>query len=117
MVGQPSLGKVVGADALGAVARAHLLPARLGPVGVKLAALGVVEAGLQHLHRLGAVLVLGLLRGGHHDAGGKVGDPHRRVGLVDVLAARAGRAIGVNAEVFRLDVDDDGVVDLRRDER
>ena len=38
------------------------------------------------------------------------------VGGVDVLAALAAGAVGIDAQVFRLDVDDDGVVDLRRDE-
>jgi hypothetical protein len=36
---------------------------------------------------------------GHDDAGRDVGDADRRVGLVDVLAARARRAIGVDAQV------------------
>jgi hypothetical protein len=46
----------------------------------------------------------------------KVGDADGGVRGVDVLAALAARAVGVNAEVFGLDVDLDGVVDFRRDE-
>jgi hypothetical protein len=45
-----------------------------------------------------------------------VRDAHGGVGGVDVLAALAAGAVGVDAEVFGLDVDDDGVVDLGRDE-
>ena len=40
-----------------------------------------------------------------HDAGGQVGDTHRRVGLVDVLASGTAGAVGVNAQVGRVDLD------------
>ena len=46
---------------------------------------------------------------------GHVRDAHRRVGRVDVLAAGAGGAIGVDAAVAFLDVDLDVVVDHRKD--
>ncbi len=46
---------------------------------------------------------------------GQVGHADRRVGLVDLLAARARGAVGVDADVGLLDVDDDVVVDLRGD--
>ena len=39
------------------------------------------------------------------DARGPVGDPHGRVGLVDVLAARAAGAVGVDLEVLVVDLD------------
>ena len=42
---------------------------------------------------------------GDHDAGGQVGEAHRRVGLVDVLAAGARGAVGVDAQVLLVDVD------------
>ena len=45
-----------------------------------------------------------------------MGDPHGRVGNVDVLAARARRAISVHAKVFILDFDLDVLVDLGIDE-
>src|SRR3990170_8682034 len=61
MVGDAPLREVVGADALGAVARADLAAAVLRPLGVALRPLKLVEARSQHLHRLGLVLVLGLL--------------------------------------------------------
>ena len=46
---------------------------------------------------------------------GNVGDAHRRFGLVDVLSARAGRAIGVDAAIALVDLDLDPVVDDRID--
>jgi hypothetical protein len=53
----------------------------------------------------------------HHDAGRDVRQPHRRVGLVDVLAAGAAGAEGVGAHVGRVDLDLDRVVDLGVDEQ
>ncbi len=41
----------------------------------------------------------------HDNAAGKVRQPHRGIGLVDMLAARAGRAEGVDPEVGGVDVD------------
>ena len=46
---------------------------------------------------------------------GHVGQAHGGVGLVDVLAAGAGRAVGVDAHVRRIDLDLDLVVDHRID--
>ena len=43
--------------------------------------------------------------GTDHDAGRQVGQAHRRVGLVDVLAAGARRAVGVDAQVLLVDLD------------
>src|ERR1700722_16660264 len=45
-----------------------------------------------------------------------MGDADGGVGGIDVLAALAAGAVGVDAEIFGLDVDDDSVVDLGRDE-
>ena len=47
--------------------------------------------------------------------GRPVRDPHRRVGLVDVLAARARGAVGVDLQVVVLDLDLAGLLDDRRD--
>src|SRR5437016_14335106 len=72
------------------VAPAHI---RLGILehpggGIALVDLQLVELGLEHLHGGGAVLVLAaLVLAGGHDAGGQMGDAHRRLGLVDVLPA------------------------------
>ena len=46
---------------------------------------------------------------------GKVGDAHRRIGRVDVLAAGARRAIGVDAHIGLADLDLDRIVDDRID--
>src|SRR5882724_9114560 len=75
-----------------------------------------VEPGLQHAHGDEAVAVLGavLLRL-DHDAGGDVGDADRALGLVDMLAAGAARAHGVDAEVAFLDLDIDILVHHRVD--
>ena len=48
-------------------------------------------------------LALGLAL--HDDARGQVRDAHRRLGLVDVLAARAGGAERVDAQVVVLEID------------
>src|SRR5690606_35228578 len=78
--------------------------------------LGFIEARLEHAHGGRAVLVLrAVILAGDDDAGGDVGDTHRRIGGVDVLPARAGGAVGVDLEVAFLDVDLDIVVDHRVD--
>src|SRR6516164_1627331 len=42
-------------------------------------------------------------------------DAHRGIGLVDVLAARPGGAIGVNAQIRRIDLDLIDLIELRQD--
>ena len=44
-----------------------------------------------------------------------MGDAHGRVGLVDVLAAGAGGAVGVDAQIGRIDVDLLDFLELRED--
>ena len=94
---------------------------RVHRVGRRLALLqlDLVEPRLQHRHRLGAVLVLrALALAGDDDRsspGGVIGDAHRAVGLVDVLAAGARGAVGVDAQILVLDLDLDLVVDHRID--
>ena len=53
----------------------------------------------------------------HDDAARLVSDAHRRIGFVDVLTAGAGRAIGVDAQIGRIDVDGHVLVDVRRNEQ
>src|SRR5690348_13894770 len=90
MVGDPALGKIVGADALGAVARADQRLARGGFLRLLLAQLLVLDARQQHREGLFLVLVLrARVLAFHDDAGGQVRDAHRGVGLVDMLAAEA----------------------------
>src|SRR5258708_7677355 len=86
-------------------------------VGLELAQFELVEARFQHRHGFRAVAVLrAIILALYHDARGQMSDAHRRVGLVDVLAARAGCAVGVDAQIggihFHLDV----FVHLRIDE-
>src|SRR5690606_8123588 len=44
------------------------------------------------------------------DAGRQVGDPHGRVGLVDVLAAGTARAVGVDAQLGWIELNGQGFV-------
>ena len=114
MVCGASLREVVGTDALGAVAAADQALALRGLGALLRAHLGVVEARGQHRHRLGLVAVLrAVVLALDDDAGRNVGDAHRRVGLVDVLAAGAGGAEGVDAQVGRVEIDVLDLVDFR----
>ena len=75
-----------------------------GGLRLLLAQLLVVDARGEHAERLLAVLVLrARVLAFHHDAGGQVRDADRRVGLVDVLAAGAGGAEGVDAQLGRIE--------------
>src|SRR3546814_2156659 len=79
---------------------------RLG--AVDLFALEVVEPRTQHLHRLGAVLVLAALILLDHDESRRdMRDADRAVGRVDMLAARPARAVNVDLEVAVVDRDVD----------
>ena len=82
---------------------------RLGP----LAQLHLVKARFQCGHGVGAVLVLGFFRTGHHDPGGQVGDPHRRIRGVHMLPPRARAAIGIDADFIVGHGDLDVVVNHR----
>src|SRR3954447_10922750 len=114
--GAQGLDELVGLEDVGAdlVAPADVgLRRRLG-TRLLLAALelGLVEAGAQHVPGRRPVLVLrALLLAGDDDAGRQMGDAHRRIGGVDVLAAGAGRAVGIDAAVRLLDLYVDLVVD------
>jgi hypothetical protein len=54
---------------------------------------------------------------GDDDAGGKMGDAHHRIGLVDGLAVRARGAIGIDAQFLVDKLDLDVVVDLSSTDR
>src|SRR5690606_18547879 len=86
----------------------------LGPL---LAHLELIEPSPQHVHRLVLVPVLRPVVLALHDhSRGQVGDAHRGLGPVHVLAARAGGAIDVDAQVGWIDLDLDRVVDFGIDE-
>src|ERR1043165_606742 len=106
------LREVVRADLFRAVAAADHTFARRRELGLALLALDVVEARLQHLQRLRAVLDLRLLvLAGDDDAGREVGHAHGGVGRVDRLAAGTRGAERVDAQIFLGDLDVD-VLDL-----
>ena len=87
--------------------RCHLL--------LLLALLQLVEPRLQDLHRPRLVLVLRALVLARDDVPvGRCVETHRRVGLVDVLAARPARAIGVDAQVLVPDRDLYVLLDVRQ---
>src|SRR6476660_6394050 len=72
----------------------------------------LVDTRAQHSPGGGPVLVLRpFILTLHDDAGRQMGDAHGAVSRVDVLAAGAARAVGVDAHVLLVDVDGDGVVD------
>ena len=74
----------------------------------------VEDARAQERHRLGAVAMLRALRlHRDDDSGRKMSDADRRLGLVDMLAARALRAHGLDAQIVALDIDID-LLDLRQ---
>src|SRR5690349_10492890 len=86
-------------------------------LGLALAQLQLVEARFQERHGFGAIAMLrAVILALYHDACGQMRDAHGGIGLVHVLAARAGRAIGVDAELSRVDLDFDVLVDFRIDE-
>ena len=83
-------------------------------LGLPFLELELIEAGSQHVPGGRPVLVLRALGlAGDDDAGGNVGDPHRRFSLVDVLSAGAGGAIGVDPAIALVNLDLDPVVDDR----
>src|SRR5215471_1808035 len=78
--------------------------------------LELVKARLQHGPGDAAVLDLrAFLLARHHDARGNVGDPHGRIGGVDVLTAGTGRAISIDPAIAFFDFDLDVFVDDRVD--
>ena len=114
MVGQPVLGKVVGADSLAAVSGADQAPSLVGAFLVGLLLLGLEQPTSQHPHRLGTVLVLALLvLALDHGIGWQVSDPDGAGGLVDLLPARSAGKEGVHSQVVVVDLDLD-VVGLRQ---
>ena len=93
MIGDAVLREVVGADLLAAVAGAHHAAALGAERRLLLFELHLIEPRTQHALGLGAVLDLRFfVLAGDHQAGGQVGEAHRRVSGVHRLAARARRS-------------------------
>src|SRR3954467_10704230 len=102
------LAPEAGRDDGSALFRHLLLPLLLEPLG---------EARTKDLHRRVLVRRLGaLVLALDDDSRREVRDPHRRVGLVHVLAAGARGAVGVDPQVVVLEVEVDVVVEERRDD-
>src|SRR5690606_22269800 len=79
--------------------------------------LELVQLRAQLIHRSCLVLVLRAVVLALHDYTGRlVSDPDGRLRLVHVLAAGAARAVDVDAQIARIDLDIDIVLDLGRDE-
>src|SRR5208282_3443742 len=108
MVAQPVLGEIVGADFFRAVARLDLATP-LGPDGlVLLFPFELKQPRPEHAHGLLAVLDLRLfILAGHDHPRGQMRDAHRRVRGVHGLPAGARGTEGVDANVFRLDLNFD----------
>src|SRR5436853_3558948 len=113
MIGDASLGEIVGADALRAVAGADLALALRGPRIRRFLPLLLVEPGAQDLHGEAAVLMLRLFRRDDDEAGRQMRDADGRIRLVDVLAAGAAGAHRVDADVLGADVEVD-ILHLRQ---
>ena len=74
----------------------------------------LVEAGLQHLHRLVAVQMLGtFFLARHHYPTGQMPEPNGRFCLVDVLSARAARTKSIPFYIRRIDFNLNGIVHHR----
>ena len=76
----------------------------------------LIEAGAQHVPGHGFILVLrAAILTGHNNPRRHMGDAHSRVGGVDMLPARTAGAIGINAAVRLLHIDDNAVINHRID--
>ncbi len=106
MVGNAVLRRVVGADLLGAVARADLRQALGAFSGLLFGQHLLVQACTKNGHSSDLVLQLAfLVLRLNHQTRRKVRDAHGGVGGVNALAARAAGAEHVDAQVVFLDVD------------
>ncbi len=104
VVGEPVLRKVVGADSLRTVTRSDEAFSGRSPLFMLCLSLSLVQACLQHAEGLGKVLVLTFfILALHNNASLKVGEPHRRCRLIDMLTSRAACAEEILAILVRRD--------------
>lgn len=112
VIGHAPLREVIRAYALRAVAGADLGAALIGILRVALLAHHLVQAAAQYAHGLFAVLYLAALVLRRDDqAGGQVRYAHGGVGTVNMLTARARRAVRIYAQIVLVDLKID-VLDL-----
>ena len=105
MIGDAVFRIIESAHFLRPVTGADLTFTGFGAFIVRFVALFFIELDLELLHRLVAVHMLGFFRRLGDDARRNMGDPHSRIGFVDVLAAGSGGAIGINPDVLCADLD------------
>src|SRR5439155_4199534 len=106
VVGDAALRKIVRTDAFAAIAAADQALARRGLFLRALLPLAIEQPRCQHRHRLRAIAVLrAIVLAFDDEPRGQVRDAHRRVGLVDVLAAGARRPKRVDADLGGIDGD------------
>src|SRR5437016_4152130 len=115
VIGDARLREVVGADPLAALAGADLALAIRRDRRLPLFLRALEEPGLEDAHRLRPGLDLrALVLARHDETRRQVRDPHRGVGRVDPLPARAGRSVHIDPEILFLDLDVD-VLGFRKD--
>ena len=114
MVGDAGLREVVSADPLAALAGPDLAAPFRGDRRLLLFLGALEEPRLEHAHGLRTVLDLrALVLARHDETARQVGDPYRRVGRVDTLAAGARGPVDVDPEILLLDLHVD-VLGLRQ---
>ena len=90
VIGHTSLREIVCSYTLAAVSRAYLTLTFGGDAALLLLTAHIVQTGAQYLHSLVAVLKLtALVLTFNYDTGRNMQQTYRRLGLVDMLSARA----------------------------